>query len=74
MMGLFLYWQHHLEKIHNSPDSPYSVLKPPPLIKLSILTRGNGRIAAMMTIVFMSWSAFSSWSFWVHVRLLLLLC
>jgi hypothetical protein len=74
IIGLFLYWQYYLEEIHDNPDSPYSVLTPPPLMKLSIWTRANGRIAAMMTIVFMDWSAFSSWSFWVHVRLFLLLC
>jgi len=69
MIALFLYWQHYLEKIHDNPDSLYSVLTPPPLMKLSIWTRANGRIAAMMTIGFVQRSAFSSWSFWVHVRL-----
>ena len=73
MIALFLYWQHYLEKIHDNPDSPYSVFTPPPLMKLSIWTRANGRIAAMMTIGFMEWCAFSSWSFWVHVRPLLML-
>jgi hypothetical protein len=73
MIALFLYWQHYLEKIHDSPDFPYSVLTPPPLMKLSIWTRANGRIAVMMVIGFAEWSAFSSWSFWVHVRLFLFL-
>jgi hypothetical protein len=74
MIGLFLYWQHYLERIHDTPDSPYSyLLTPPPLMKLSIWTRANGRVAAMMMIVFINWSAFSSWSFWVHVRLFLML-
>ena len=74
MIGLFLYWQHYLERIYNTPNCPYfSLLTPPPLMKLSIWTRINGRIAAMMMIVFMNWSAFSSWSFWVHVRLFLML-
>ena len=70
---LFLYWQNYLEKIHDNPDSPYSVFTPPPLMKLSIWTRANGRIAAMMTIGFVQRSAFFSWSFWVHVRLPLML-
>ena len=65
---LFLYWQHYLERIHDNPDSPYSMLTPPPLMKLSIWTRANGRMAVMMIIVFMQWSGFSAWSFWVHVR------
>ena len=74
MVGLFLYWQHYLERIHGTPDFPYYyLLTPPPLMKLSIWTRANGRVAAMMMIVFIDWSAFSSWSFWVHVRLFLML-
>jgi hypothetical protein len=73
MIGLFLYWQYYPGEIHDNPDSPYSVLTPPPLMKISIWTRANGRVAAIMMIVFMEWSAFSSWSFWVHVRPFLLL-
>jgi len=67
-MGLFLYWQHYLEKIHENPESPFSWLTPPPLLKLSIWTRANGRIAAMMAIAFTNWCAFLSWTFWVQVR------
>lgn len=67
-MGLFFYWQHYLEKIHDNPESPFSLFTPPPLLKLSIWTRANGRIAAMMGIAFMNWCAFMSWTFWVQVR------
>jgi hypothetical protein len=69
MIGLFLSWQHNLEKIHNDPESPYSVLTPPPLMRLSLWTRANGRIAAMMMIAFTNWCAFLAWNFWVMVRL-----
>jgi hypothetical protein len=69
MIGLFLYWQSYLEKLHNDPASPYSVFTPPPLMKLSIWTRANGRIAAMMMIAFTNWCAFLAWTFWVQVRL-----
>ena len=69
MIGVFLYWQHYLERIHNQPESPYSILTPPPLMKLSIWTRANGGIAAMMLIAFTNWCAFLAWNFWSMVRL-----
>ncbi|KIM37308.1 hypothetical protein M413DRAFT_20342 [Hebeloma cylindrosporum] len=59
LMGLF--------KIHNNPDSPFSLFTPPPLMKLSLWTRANGRIAAMMMIAFTNWCAFLSWTFWVQL-------
>jgi len=61
-MGMFFYWQHYQE-------SPFSLFTPPPLLKLSIWARANGRIASMMVIAFMNWCAFLSWTFWVQARL-----
>jgi len=69
MIGMFLYWQYYLEKVHDDPDAPYSVLAPPPLMKLSIWTCANGRIAAIMMIAFANWCAFFSWTFWAQVCL-----
>jgi len=69
LIGMFLCWQRYLEKIHDNPDSPFSFLTPPPLLKLSIWTRANGRIAAIMIIAFTNWSAFVASVFWVQVRL-----
>ena len=71
LIGLFLCWQRYLEKIHDNPESPLSLLTPPPLLKLSIWTRANGRIAAVVMIAFTNWSAYISWVFWVQVRLFL---
>lgn len=74
LVGVFLYWQHYLESVQATPGVQlYSVLTPPPLMKLSLWTRGNGRFAAMMAIAFTNWCAFMSWTFWVQVRLGLLL-
>ncbi|KIM37306.1 hypothetical protein M413DRAFT_423520 [Hebeloma cylindrosporum] len=67
MIAMFLYWQHYLEQVHENPDSPHSVLTPPPLMKLSIWKRANGRIAAMMMIAFTNWCAFQAWTFWVQL-------
>lgn len=43
---------------------------PPPLMRLSIWTRVNGRLAAMMFIAFTTWSGFQSWVYWVQVCVL----
>jgi len=72
-MGLFFYWQHYLEKIHENPESPFSLFTPPPLLKPSIWKRANGRIAAMMAICFTSSCAFLAWTYWVQVRMRLVL-
>ena len=69
LIGVFLYWQHYLEKIHDNPESPFSLLTPPPLLKLSIWTRANGRIAVILMIGFTNWAAFISWFFWAQVWL-----
>jgi hypothetical protein len=68
LIGAFLYWQHYLETIQADPDAPFSVFTPPPLMKLSLWTRANGRFAAMMAIAFINWCAFLAWIFWVQVR------
>ncbi|CAK5272002.1 unnamed protein product, partial [Mycena citricolor] len=61
-IALFLAWQHHLEK--NSERSKYL---PPPLMKLSLWSRANGKFAVMQVIAFLEWAAFLSWFFWSQV-------
>jgi len=68
IIGCFLCWEHYLEKIHDDPEAVYSVLTPPPLMKLSIWTRANGRIAAMMVVAFTTYASFQAWDFWMAVR------
>ena len=41
---------------------------PPPLMKLSLWRRANGRLVAMMLIVFLTWGAMITWGFWAQVR------
>ena len=69
LIVVFLFWQHHLERVHDNLDSPYSVFTPPPLMKISIWTRDHGRLSAMLAIIFLEWCSFFGWSFWVQVRL-----
>ncbi|KAF8887856.1 major facilitator superfamily domain-containing protein [Gymnopilus junonius] len=67
LIGVFLYWQHLLETIQNDPEAIRSRLFPPPLMKLTIWTRANGRFAAMMGIAFTNWCAFLAWTYWVQL-------
>ncbi|CAA7265687.1 unnamed protein product [Cyclocybe aegerita] len=67
LVAVFLYWQYYLETVQNNPNAPYSIFTPPPLMKLSLWTRANGRFAAMMAIAFTNWCAFLAWTFWVQL-------
>ncbi|KAF8331579.1 major facilitator superfamily domain-containing protein [Amanita rubescens] len=63
-VGLFVLWQWYLERIQDNPNAQYSKWTPPPLMKLSLWTRGNGRFAVIMVIAFLTWCTFLSWSLW----------
>ncbi|KAL0063122.1 hypothetical protein AAF712_010030 [Marasmius tenuissimus] len=68
LLILFVLWQHHLEKVRDGGSSPDSILNrlptPPPLMKLSLWTRANGRVTVVMCIAFLNWCCFLSWSYW----------
>jgi len=53
--------------MQSKPSSRPSPFTPPPLLKLSIWTRANGRLAAMMAVAFTNYCAFLSWIFWVQL-------
>ena len=63
----FLCWQYYLENLQSQYPSNRSLFTPPPLLKLSIWTRANGRLAAMMAIAFFNWGSFLAWLFWVEL-------
>lgn len=69
LIALFLLWQHYLEKLeaHSEGKLLQSRWTPPPLMKLSVWSRANGRMAVMMLIGFVEWCSFMSWTFWVQV-------
>ncbi|KAH6911804.1 efflux protein [Coprinopsis sp. MPI-PUGE-AT-0042] len=67
LVAAFLYWQHYLEKVMDDPKAPYSILTPPPLMKISIWKRGNGGFAAMMAIAALEWCCFIAWTFWMQL-------
>ncbi|KAF8650022.1 hypothetical protein AX16_005461 [Volvariella volvacea WC 439] len=55
------------------PHPPWKVnmrilsYSPPPLMKLSLWTRADGRLAAAMGIAFLGWCAFLGWTFWTQL-------
>lgn len=69
MVVLFLFWERYLEQAQDDLSREPSIWTPPPLMRLSLWTRANGRMAVILAIAFLNWSAFIAWSFWVQVRL-----
>ncbi|KAJ6614831.1 MFS general substrate transporter [Mycena sp. CBHHK59/15] len=59
LLVMFLLWQHYLEKHEGN--------LPPPLMKLSLWSRAEGKFAVMQAIAFMQWAAFLSWYFWAQL-------
>ena len=71
-MGLFIYWQYYLEKRIDDNSSVYSIFMPPPLMRISLWTRANGRLAAVMIIGFTIWCGFVSYLYWIQVWVVLI--
>ena len=69
LMALFIAWQYFLERTQERGDGSRSFWTPPPVIKLSLWSRGSGKFAAMMIIVNFTFASFLGWSFWVTVSL-----
>jgi hypothetical protein len=67
-VALFIVWQGYLERQQDAPNAVRSWWTPPPLMKLSLWSRGRGKFAAMMIIVLVQWCSFLAWNFWTQVR------
>lgn len=67
ILGLFLIWQRYLERVQQDPNAPYSIWTPPPMMKLSLWTKGNGKFAAIMLIVLFTFASFLAWNFWAQL-------
>ncbi|KAF9254732.1 MFS general substrate transporter [Marasmius fiardii PR-910] len=63
----YVMWQRFLEKVTDKEkSSPYSwIPTPPPLMRPSLWTRSNGRVAVVMIIAFLGYASFMGWSFWI---------
>ncbi|KAJ7643117.1 MFS general substrate transporter [Mycena polygramma] len=72
LLILFVLWQHRLEtrmSVGNGNENGKGEKGRgrPPLMKLSLWTRAEGRFAVMQAIAFLQWAAFLSWYFWAQV-------
>ncbi|KAF9223213.1 efflux transporter [Gyrodon lividus] len=67
LVGMFLVWEHHLEKALDSPNKLKSVWTPPPLMRLSLWARAKGRMAVILAIAFLNWSGFLAWTLWIQL-------
>lgn len=63
----FLFWQHYLEKRLDNEHLLARRRLPPPIMRLSLWTRANGRFAVMQLIALLTWSSFMSYNFWVQL-------
>ncbi|KAF8915507.1 putative efflux transporter [Mucidula mucida] len=64
LVGLFLVWQHYLEKVNDDPLAVRSKWTPPPIMRLSLWGRANGRVAVVMAVAFLNFCCFQSWCYW----------
>ncbi|KAI0087285.1 efflux transporter [Irpex rosettiformis] len=64
---VFLLWQGYLERLHESPEIAQAWWTPPPLMKVTVWTRSNWRMTAILWIAFFEWSSFQASSFWAQL-------
>ncbi|KAG2147770.1 major facilitator superfamily domain-containing protein [Suillus bovinus] len=67
MVLLFLVWERYLEQATADPSRALSAWTPPPLMSVSLWTRGNGRMAGILATTFFNSCAFISWTFWAQL-------
>ncbi|TDL21098.1 efflux transporter [Rickenella mellea] len=58
-IGVFIWWQHYLEHAEGHQR--------PPLMKLSMWSRSNGKFAVMQLIAFLELAGFISFAFWAQL-------
>ncbi|KAF9263695.1 MFS general substrate transporter [Marasmius fiardii PR-910] len=71
LLVLFVLWQRHLEIVADQGMNTNSLLRwlptPPPLMRVSLWTRANGRMGAVMSIAFLNWCCFLAWQYWATI-------
>ncbi|ETW84917.1 hypothetical protein HETIRDRAFT_473617 [Heterobasidion irregulare TC 32-1] len=67
-LAAFVAWQLFLERVlDGAHGAGRYAWAPPPLMRLSMWTRANGRFAVMQTIACVNWCSFMAWGFWVQL-------
>ncbi|EJD06323.1 MFS general substrate transporter [Fomitiporia mediterranea MF3/22] len=60
LLAAFIAWEGYLERDQTGKRCP-------PLMKLSMWTRANGKFAATQIIAFLEWASFLAWQFWAQL-------
>ena len=68
LLVAFIFWQRYLERVHEHSEDTQNWWTPPPLMKVTVWTRSNWRMAVILWIAFFEWSSFQAWQFWAQVR------
>ncbi|KAK1232622.1 hypothetical protein PQX77_004242 [Marasmius sp. AFHP31] len=66
----FVLWQWFLERVHDGKRSrPQSgwIPTPPPLMRVSLWSRANGKVAVVMGIQFLLSCGFLGWAYWTQL-------
>lgn len=78
LLILFIFWQRYLERVHDAieggadPSEFNHRWTPPPLMKISLWGRANGKLAVIMVVAFLVWSSFLALHFILQVRAIFL--
>lgn len=67
LLVTFVWWENVLEAGRADWKEGGEDMWAPPLLKLSIFRRANGKLTAMLCLVFFVWAAFSGWTFYAVV-------
>ncbi|KAJ8074009.1 hypothetical protein PM082_012299 [Marasmius tenuissimus] len=67
LIVVFVFWQWFLEQIQDARRSPPRsawIPTPPPLMRVSLWSRANGKVAVAMAIQFLLSCGFLGWQYW----------
>lgn len=67
LLAVYVLWEYYLERVLDDPAAPYSVWTPPPLLRMTLLKRANGKLAVTLAIAFLEYCGFMSFPFWVQL-------
>ncbi|GBE78863.1 efflux transporter [Sparassis crispa] len=67
LLGVYVGWQYYLERVQDDPNAPRSWLTPPPLLRITLFSRGNGKLAAILAIAFLEYCGFMAFPFWLQL-------